>query len=93
MFIQMQSHAHIVRFYGLVVNSSEMIGTLMEHCEGGSLDTSKAYFRQKRQVLVVLNTEYKYAETEQLCWMAQAASGLVFLHRNNIVHRDIKPAK
>lgn len=92
--LRVQAHPHIVHIYGYATMSGKTIGILMEHCKGGSLhqgDFNNTVPSMKFSV--IHNKEYVPNERKILSWSEQAASGIMFLHSENIIHLDIKPSK
>ncbi|XP_057665363.1 neither inactivation nor afterpotential protein C isoform X1 [Diorhabda carinulata] len=74
------SHANIVDFYGIFKKSNE-IWFALEPCEGGSvIDLVNRLFAKNRR-MVEEHIAYVIKETVR---------GLVFLHENKIIHRDVK---
>ena len=72
------SHANVVTLIDRDKNSDVGILhelILMEYCAGGNLNE-----RLHRPSSDIVNVK----------WMKQAASGLVYLHEQNVVHRDLK---
>ena len=69
-------HKHIVRFHH-VGSNAENYYLLLEKCNNKSL----------RQVV---KARSRLTEDEVRYWMSQLLDGLVFLHANNICHRDLK---
>lgn len=53
---------------------------ITEYCEGGSLDKYLA------------NYEGEIPEKEVVDFMAQLCLGLNFLHKQGVIHRDVKPS-
>ena len=88
----MQCNPHIVSIYGYITTQDRIIGILMEYCKGGSLD-SGIYTLRWWYAFSVIKSDHVYTEREFVWWTLQAACGLKFLHANNIVNRDVKPAK
>ena len=43
--------------------------------------------------LVLENKDEQIGERDVLEWSSQAASGLISLNQNGIIHRDVKPDK
>ena len=74
-------HVNIVKLLQLDLEQPTLyeahICLLFEYCAGGNLND-----RLQRKSTQELN----------YLWMKQLASGLAYMHYNNIVHRDIKPA-
>jgi hypothetical protein len=69
------SHPNIVRFMGASARPPRYI-LLFELCEGGDLG---ALIRQK-------DRKYSFFQLA-----LDIANGLAFLHRNDVIHRDVKP--
>ncbi|XP_072378886.1 neither inactivation nor afterpotential protein C [Diabrotica undecimpunctata] len=74
------SHINIVDFYGIFKKSNE-IWFVLEPCEGGSvIDLVNRLFAKNRR-MVEEHIAYVIKETVR---------GLIYLHENKIVHRDLK---
>eukprot|EP00005_Dracoamoeba_jomungandri_P000219 CAMPEP_0174255358 /NCGR_PEP_ID=MMETSP0439-20130205/4697_1 /TAXON_ID=0 /ORGANISM="Stereomyxa ramosa, Strain Chinc5" /LENGTH=433 /DNA_ID=CAMNT_0015337503 /DNA_START=158 /DNA_END=1459 /DNA_ORIENTATION=- len=76
-YLKMVSHPNIVKYFSASVIEEEM-WILMEYMEGGTLTeaTEKYDFEEK---------DVAYAAKELL-------KGITYLHKNNLIHRDIKSA-
>ncbi|XP_050071777.1 mitogen-activated protein kinase kinase kinase 4 [Anopheles maculipalpis] len=72
------SHQHLVKYYGVEVHREELI-IFMELCPEGTLES-----------LVELNGGLPEAQTRR--YTHQLLSAVAELHRNGVVHRDIKTA-
>ncbi|XP_058175018.1 mitogen-activated protein kinase kinase kinase 4 [Anopheles ziemanni] len=72
------SHRHLVKYYGVEVHREELI-IFMELCPEGTLES-----------LVELNGGLPEAQTRR--YTHQLLSAVAELHRNGVVHRDIKTA-
>jgi serine/threonine protein kinase len=70
----MQPHPNVVYTYGLSVEEEKPY-IVLEYCEGGSLD--------KLLANTLLN------QNEQRALVLGIAMGLVHLHENKIIHRDL----
>ncbi|CAG8649217.1 10515_t:CDS:2, partial [Dentiscutata heterogama] len=75
--MEMLDHPNIVSYYGIEVHR-DRVYIFMEYCSGGSLASQLEHGRIENEKVVQY---YAY----------QMLEGLVYLHKNNIVHRDIKP--
>ncbi|KAL9084775.1 MAG: hypothetical protein Q9159_005060 [Coniocarpon cinnabarinum] len=71
-------HANIVKYHGFV-KSTESLYIILEYCENGSLHTICRNFGKFPESLVAL-------------YMAQVLQGLLYLHEQGVIHRDIKGA-
>jgi mitogen-activated protein kinase kinase kinase len=71
-------HPNVIRYFGLFyTRETEEINIVLQYVEGGSV--SKLIEAKKRiSDLVAAHIIY------------QTLEGLVFLHENNIIHRDLK---
>lgn len=72
------NHPNIVKYHGFV-NSPEALYIILEYCENGSLHSICKNFGKFPENLVSLYT-------------AQVLQGLLFLHDQGVIHRDIKGA-
>lgn len=72
------NHPNIVKYQGFV-NSPEALYIILEYCENGSLHSICKNFGKFPENLVSLYT-------------AQVLQGLLFLHDQGVIHRDIKGA-
>uniref|UniRef100_A0A182N4P5 Mitogen-activated protein kinase kinase kinase 4 n=1 Tax=Anopheles dirus TaxID=7168 RepID=A0A182N4P5_9DIPT len=72
------NHQHLVKYYGVEVHREELI-IFMELCPEGTLES-----------LVELNSGLPEAQTRRYTY--QLLSAVAELHRNGVVHRDIKTA-
>ncbi|KAF9887841.1 hypothetical protein FE257_009501 [Aspergillus nanangensis] len=71
-------HANIVKYQGFV-KSVETLNIILEYCENGSLHSIAKNFGRFPENLVGL-------------YMAQVLHGLLYLHEQGVIHRDIKGA-
>ncbi|KAK5138384.1 hypothetical protein LTR08_003445 [Meristemomyces frigidus] len=71
-------HPNIVKYHGFV-NSPDALYIILEYCENGSLHSICKNFGKFPENLVSLYT-------------AQVLQGLLFLHDQGVIHRDIKGA-
>ena len=75
-------HSNIIHFLGAIYNPSPLTYCLvLEYCNGGDLDT---YLHGDGGSI----TPPHFFETVT----KHVASGLIYLHKKNIIHRDVKPA-
>ncbi|CAG8555657.1 6742_t:CDS:2 [Acaulospora morrowiae] len=75
--MEMLDHPNIVSYYGIEVHRDKVY-IFMEYCPGGSLSSQLELGRIEDE-----NVIQYYA--------FQMLQGIIYLHENNIVHRDIKP--
>ncbi len=73
-------HINVIKIHDVVLDEYNDMWFMMDLCEDGDL---QKYFREHPDKFKDVNIK--------LDMMCQIASGLNFLHSNNIVHRDIKP--
>ncbi|KAK9469037.1 kinase-like domain-containing protein [Lipomyces arxii] len=71
-------HPNIVRYHGFV-QSDDMLYIILEYCENGSLTLTTKDFGACPEHLIAIFT-------------AQVLKGLVYLHDQGVIHRDIKGA-
>ncbi|RMD41114.1 hypothetical protein DV735_g4061, partial [Chaetothyriales sp. CBS 134920] len=71
-------HPNIVKYYGFV-KTPETLNIILEYCENGSLHTISKNFGRFPEQLVGL-------------YMSQVLAGLLYLHEQGVIHRDIKGA-
>ncbi|XP_065052049.1 serine/threonine-protein kinase 33-like [Rhopilema esculentum] len=69
-------HKHVVQLEEVYETSKKML-LVMELCDNGGLNE-------------LLKEKVRFSEEETLCIMKQLISAVVYLHENNIVHRDLK---
>ncbi|KAI9653493.1 MAG: hypothetical protein M1829_001286 [Trizodia sp. TS-e1964] len=72
------NHPNIVKYHGFV-KSAESLYIILEYCENGSLHSICKNFGKFPENLVGL-------------YMAQVLHGLLYLHEQGVIHRDIKGA-
>jgi len=81
--VQFKNHPHIVKVYQLLqerVQRNNLLGCLlMEYIEGTNLEK----YVQKRGVL---------SEAEALGYIQQVGDALTAMHREGLLHRDVKPS-
>ncbi|KAI9737760.1 MAG: hypothetical protein M1834_009128 [Cirrosporium novae-zelandiae] len=71
-------HPNIVKYHGFV-KSPETLNIILEYCENGSLHSISKNFGKFPENLVGL-------------YMSQVLHGLLYLHEQGVIHRDIKGA-
>ncbi|KAL4921193.1 hypothetical protein BDW62DRAFT_175117 [Aspergillus aurantiobrunneus] len=71
-------HANIVKYHGFV-KSAETLNIILEYCENGSLHSIAKNFGRFPETLVGV-------------YMSQVLHGLLYLHDQGVIHRDIKGA-
>lgn len=71
-------HPNIVKYHGFV-KTPETLNIILEYCENGSLHSISKNFGRFPENLVAL-------------YMSQALHGLLYLHDQGVIHRDIKGA-
>ncbi|OAX80201.1 STE/STE11/CDC15 protein kinase, partial [Emergomyces africanus] len=71
-------HPNIVKYHGFV-KSIETLNIILEYCENGSLHSISKNFGRFPENLVGL-------------YMSQVLHGLLYLHEQGVIHRDIKGA-
>ncbi|KAI5304485.1 hypothetical protein KEM56_006451 [Ascosphaera pollenicola] len=71
-------HPNIVKYHGFV-KSAETLNIILEYCENGSLHSISKNFGRFPENLVSL-------------YMSQVLHGLLYLHEQGVIHRDIKGA-
>ncbi|XP_046336827.2 serine/threonine-protein kinase Nek4-like [Haliotis rufescens] len=71
-------HDHVVRYVASTFNGSTLF-IFTEYCEGGDL----SHFLE--------DSSGKLPEDLIVCWVYQTALALEYLHRMDILHRDLKP--
>jgi cell division control protein CDC15 len=76
--LKILKHKNIVKYHGFIRNEKKML-IFLEYCSGGSL----RHLYKKTGPL----TEKKVIEL-----MKQVISGLIYLHEQGVVHRDVKAA-
>ncbi|KAL9068867.1 MAG: hypothetical protein Q9157_006371 [Trypethelium eluteriae] len=72
------NHSNIVKYHGSV-KSAESLYIILEYCENGSLHSICKNFGKFPENLVAL-------------YMSQVLHGLLYLHEQGVIHRDIKGA-
>ncbi|CAG8493723.1 12939_t:CDS:2 [Acaulospora colombiana] len=75
--MEMLDHPNIVSYYGIEVHRDRVF-IFMEYCPGGSLSSQLELGRIEDETVI----QY---------YVFQMLQGIIYLHENNIVHRDIKP--
>lgn len=72
------NHMNIVKYKGFV-RDKESLHIILEYCENGSLQS-------------ILKKFGKFPESLVAVYMAQVLEGLIYLHEQGVIHRDIKGA-
>ena len=78
---KLSGNPHIISLLGFEQTSNN-IYVVLEHCNGGSLFDYKNYYEKK--------TRLKLNELFIQKIVRQVVDGLEYMHKNNMVHRDIK---
>ncbi|XP_055336238.1 probable serine/threonine-protein kinase DDB_G0278665 [Paramacrobiotus metropolitanus] len=79
------SHLNLVRYHKVAVvptSDDRQVQIVMDLCNGGDLAKLLGQHREKNTLLEV---------DKAVCYAADIADGLNFLHYNNIIHGDLKP--
>ena len=74
-------HPNIIKLIE-VVNTTKYYYLVMEYCNGGDLSKCLAHYKNKNQKA--------FSEEVVQYLMRQIVSGICYLHKKNILHRDIK---
>ncbi|ORX81745.1 Pkinase-domain-containing protein [Anaeromyces robustus] len=69
-------HPNIVKYYGFI-KTKDFLNIILEYCENGSLQTIYKRFGQFPENLVAV-------------YISQVLDGLLYLHEQGVIHRDIK---
>lgn len=72
------NHPNIVKYKGFA-RDKESLHIILEYCENGSLQT-------------ILKKFGKFPESLVAVYMSQVLEGLIYLHEQGVIHRDIKGA-
>lgn len=72
------NHANIVKYKGFV-QDKESLHIILEYCENGSLQS-------------ILKKFGKFPESLVAVYISQVLEGLIYLHEQGVIHRDIKGA-
>ena len=75
--MEMLRHDNIVQYYGIEVHRDKVY-IFEEYCSGGSLANLLEHGRIEDEIVIQV-------------YALQMLSGLIYLHAENVVHRDIKP--
>lgn len=75
--MEMLRHPNIVEYYGIEVHRDKVY-IFEEYCPGGSLANLLEHGRIEDEIVIQI-------------YAAQMLSGLIYLHSERVVHRDIKP--
>ena len=82
------NHVNVVRLHEVINDEkSEKIYLIIDYCERGQIidwDDNKLEFYSKRP-----NKTFSEDELAYIFWYA--INGLEYLHKNNMIHRDLKP--
>ena len=70
-------HPNVVQLLGIVIDKTE-IGIVTEYVKGSDMDA------------LILKKDYSLQQAKIMA--KQVTAGLLYLHRNSIVHQDLKPA-
>ena len=74
-----ENNDYIVQYQDCFIDELNYFYLVLEYCNGGSLDT-----------LIKKNTKFFYQTIHE--WSKEMILAIDFLHCNNIIHLDIKPA-
>ena len=76
--MKLMTHENVVKFYGIIIRPPQ-VGMVFEMCAGGSL----------KEQLSKYGESWSYSDRVRACM--QAASAVDYVHKKNVMHRDIKP--
>ncbi|XP_055344828.1 uncharacterized protein LOC129592741 [Paramacrobiotus metropolitanus] len=84
-------HPHLIRYHKISVNEpskAPVVEYLMDYCSGGDLEMHLS----EKKTEVKKNCSSSFDETTAMCYAVQIIKGVRFLHKNSIMHGDLKPA-
>jgi serine/threonine protein kinase len=73
-------HPHIIQFYESFVHE-KFLCIVIDYAEGGDLST---------RLKIAKHKGYKFTEPQIRKWFMQICIGLLYIHENKIIHRDLK---
>lgn len=80
--LQSLSHPYIVAYYdSFVLDGTNTLVILMEHCEGGDLH---------KLIKETAVSGQQFSEDRVMMWLAQVALALRYIHGMKVLHRDLK---
>jgi serine/threonine protein kinase len=79
---QLEPHDNLVRYFEHFFDDDGMINIVMEHCEGGDLET----------FLKEHGPSGTFSPCEAVFFAFQLFAAVLHLHKNGVLHRDLKPA-
>ncbi|CUG06164.1 protein kinase, putative [Bodo saltans] len=79
---QLEAHDNLVRYYEHFFDDDGMINIVMEHCQGGDLET---YLKDNA-------ASGAFSPSEAVHFAFQLFAAVLHLHKHGVLHRDLKPA-